>query len=135
MAARIKGDVLSRLDGSLFSLKFLVMNSWSIFISPFHARQLILPCTWRGHVIFLGKFLQTRSVEHIAIGLLKQDNCKKSSSKSGLYVHTLFGYWKGKVRHAVEEEAPFLCQLDRSLTLLDVVLTRLDFDFDTTRFG
>ena len=84
LAARIKGDVLSRLYGALFSLKFLVMNSWSIFMSPFHARQLILPCTWRGHVIFLGKFLQTRSVDQIAIGLLKKANCNKFSSKSGL---------------------------------------------------
>ena len=35
---------------------------------------------------------------------------------------------KGTVKHAVEEEVPFLCQLDCSLTLLDVALRRLDFD-------
>ena len=39
------------------------------------------------------------------------------------------------IRHAVEEEAPFLCQLDRSLTLLDIVLRRLDFDFGVTLLG
>ena len=39
--------------------------------------------------------------------------------------------------HVVEKEAPSLCQLDRSLTLLDVVLRRLDLDldFDATRLG
>ena len=36
--------------------EFLVINSWSIFMSPFHTRQLILPCARRGHVIFEGKF-------------------------------------------------------------------------------
>ena len=34
---------------------------------------------------------------------------------------------KGTVKHAVEEEAPFLCRLDCSLILLDVSLRRLDF--------
>ena len=47
-----KRDVLSRLDGALFLVEFLVRKSWSIYMSPFHARQLILPCARRGHVIF-----------------------------------------------------------------------------------
>ena len=67
-------------------------------------------------------------MHYIALGLLKQTNCNKCSSKTGfLRVHVLFER-KGTVKHAVEEEAPFLCQLDCSLTLLDVALRRLDFD-------
>ena len=52
-----KGVVLSKLDGALFSLKFLVMNSWSGFMSPFHARQFPLPWAQLGHIIFQGEFL------------------------------------------------------------------------------
>ena len=67
-------------------------------------------------------------VDYIATGLLKQTNCNKCSSKTGLLrVHILFEK-KGTVKHAVEEEPPFLCQLDCSLTLLYVALRRLDFD-------
>ena len=52
-------------------------------------------------------------------------------------VQISFCYWKRKdeVKHADGEEASFLCQLDRSLSSLDVVLRRLDFDFDATRLG
>ena len=81
------------------------------FMSPFHARQLILPCARRGHVIFQGI-----PVYYIAIGLLKQTNYNKCSSKTGIF----YLERKGTVKYAVEEEAPFLCQLDCSLTLLDV---------------
>ena len=67
-------------------------------------------------------------MDYIAIGLLKQTNCKKCSSKPGLLrVHILFGK-KGYSKACSWEEAPFLCQLDCSLTLLDVALRRLDFD-------
>ena len=90
LAARIKGDVLSRLDGALYSLKVLIMKSRSIFMSPFDARQLTLSCTPRSHVILQGKFLKTPGVDYIAISLLKQTDCNKSSSKSGLLrVHIL----------------------------------------------
>ena len=77
----------SRIFGGI-----LVINSSSIFMSPFHARQRILPEPRRGHVISLCKFLQTPRVDFIAIGLRrnKQANCNESGSKYGLQRCTFY---------------------------------------------
>ena len=39
----LKKDVLSRLDGAVLLVEFLVQKSWSIFMSPFHERELLQP--------------------------------------------------------------------------------------------
>ena len=39
----LKKDVLSRLDGAELLVEFLVRKSWSIFMSPFHERELLQP--------------------------------------------------------------------------------------------
>ena len=39
----LKKDVLSRLDGAVLLVEFLVRKSWSIFMSPFHERELLQP--------------------------------------------------------------------------------------------
>ena len=39
----LEKDVLSRLDGAVLLVEFLVRKSWSIFMSPFHERELLQP--------------------------------------------------------------------------------------------
>ena len=39
----LKKDVLSTLDGAVLLVEFLVRKSWSIFMSPFHERELLQP--------------------------------------------------------------------------------------------
>ena len=39
----LKKDVLLRLDGAVLLVEFLVRKSWSIFMSPFHERELLQP--------------------------------------------------------------------------------------------
>ena len=86
-------------------------------------------------MIFLGKFLQTPGVNYIAIGQSKQTTTNLAQNMA--ITGALLCYWKrkGEVRHAHEEEAPFLCQLDHFLSSLDVILRRVDFDFNATRLG
>ena len=80
-------DWMEPIFGRILGHKFLVTNPWSVFMSHFHARQFILPGTRRGHVIFLGKFLQTPRVDHIAIGLSKQtaSNLAQNMAFKGAY--------------------------------------------------
>ena len=37
----LKKNVFSRLDGAILLVEFLVRKSWSIFMSPFHERELL----------------------------------------------------------------------------------------------
>ena len=62
------------------------------------------------------------------IGLSKQTNCNRWPFKDAYFI------WKERVQYAVEEEVPFLCQLDCSLTLLDVALRWLNFDATRSTF-